>query len=130
MNRIASPGRRGAAAALLLAAWALALALVYLWPAGGSGVRAVFDGSLPDLALTREPVRRLGSLAAASPSSWRRGATDRRWSASAGAAASPRIPAARSRSSCSRSAPAWRRSTRSPSRCPRCICSSRLRWSR
>ena len=35
MNRIASPGRRGAAAALLLAAWALALALVYLWPAGG-----------------------------------------------------------------------------------------------
>ena len=65
MNRIASPGRRGAAAALLLAAWALALALVYLWPAGGSGVRAVFDGSLPDPALTREPVRRLGSIAAA-----------------------------------------------------------------
>src|SRR3954470_19008373 len=60
MNPIASPGRRGAAAALLLAAWALALALVYLWPAGGSGVRAIFDGSLPDLALTREPVRRLG----------------------------------------------------------------------
>jgi hypothetical protein len=34
--------------------------------AGGPlGWRAIFDGSLPDLALTREPVRRLGSLAAA-----------------------------------------------------------------
>ena len=65
MKPIASPGRRGAAAALLLAAWALALALVYLWPAGGSGVRAVFDGSLPDLALTREPVRRQGRQAVA-----------------------------------------------------------------
>src|SRR3954470_8412438 len=65
MNPIASPGRRGAAAALLLAAWAVSLAIAYLWPAGGSGIRAVLDGSLPDLALTREPVRRLGSLAAA-----------------------------------------------------------------
>jgi hypothetical protein len=65
MERRASDSRHGTALALLALAWALAVAVAYFWPTAGNGVRALAHGSLPDLALTREPLRRLGSVAAA-----------------------------------------------------------------
>jgi hypothetical protein len=65
MDRRASDTRRGTALALIALAWALAVAVAYFWPTAGNGLRALAHGSAPDFALTREPLRRLGSLAAA-----------------------------------------------------------------
>jgi 4-amino-4-deoxy-L-arabinose transferase-like glycosyltransferase len=65
MDRRTSDRRRGTALAALAAAWALAVAVAYFWPTAADGVRAIVDGSLPDAALTREPLRRVGSIAAA-----------------------------------------------------------------
>jgi hypothetical protein len=65
MERRGSDSRRGTALALLALAWALAVTVAYFWPTAGNGLRALAHGAAPDLALTREPLRRLGSLAAA-----------------------------------------------------------------
>jgi hypothetical protein len=78
MDSQARDSRRGAVVAALACAWTVAIALIYFWPTAGHGARAVLDGSLPDLALTREPARRLGSLAAAALillAAWGYGAT-------------------------------------------------------
>ena len=57
--------RRGAAVAMLACAWVVAVAVVYFWPTAGDAVRDLRDGSLPEVAVTREPIRRLGSIGAA-----------------------------------------------------------------
>ena len=64
MDRRASDTRRGTALAVLVSAWAVAVAVAYFWPTAADGVGAVVDGSLPDVAITGEPLRRLGSVSA------------------------------------------------------------------